>query len=214
MSKVVDIVDAVAQIKDGDTIFVGGFGPKGYPGRSLRTLLTKTSTKDFLLVANAANPAFMSSLEKLLKTRARGAIVTFLRGSAAAEKMYFNKTLELVPQGTFAERIRAGGKGIAAFYTPVGPGTDVAEGKEKVVINGVEHILETALTADVALIRATQVDLDGNCFMRGAVKNFTSLMPTAAKFTIVEAEELVPVGTIHPDLITVPGKYVNMVVRG
>lgn len=214
MNKVVDIVDAVAQIKDGDTILVGGFGPKGYPGRLLRTLLTQTTTKDFLLVANAANPAFMSSLEKLLKNRARGAICTFLRGSASAEKMYFDKTLELTPQGTFAERLRAGGKGIVAFYTPVGPGTEVAQGKETLVIDGVEHILEKAITGDVALIRATQVDLDGNCFMRGAVKNFTSLMPAAAKFTIVEAEELVPVGAIPPDLITVPGKYINMIVRG
>jgi 3-oxoacid CoA-transferase A subunit len=214
MSKVVDIVDAVKQVKDGDTVLVGGFGPKGYPGRLLRTLLTQTSTKDLMLIQNAANPAFMSSLEKLMKSRARGGIVTFLRGSTAAEKMYFAKTLDLVPQGTFAERLRAGGKGIAAFYTPVGPGTEVAEGKETAVFDGVEHILEKGIFGDVALVRATQVDLDGNCFMRGAVKNFTSLMPLAAKFTIVEAEELVPVGTIPQDLISVPGKYVNMVVRG
>ena len=109
MSKVVDIVDAVAKIKDGDTILVGGFGPKGYPGRLLRKLLTTTSVKDLMLIQNAANPAFMSSLEKLLKSRSRGAICTFMRGSAAAEKMYFAKTLELTAQGTFAERLRAGG---------------------------------------------------------------------------------------------------------
>ena len=214
MSKVVDIVDAVKQVKDGDTVLVGGFGPKGYPGRLLRTLLTTTPTKDLMLIQNAANPAFMSSLEKLLKKRSRGAICTFLRGSGAAEKMYFDKTLELIPQGTFAERLRAGGKGIAAFYTPVGPGTEVAEGKETAMFDGVEHILEKAITGDIALVRASKVDLDGNCFMRGAVKNFTSLMPMAAKFTIVEAEELVQVGEIPPDLISVPGKYVNMIVRG
>lgn len=213
MGKVVDVIDAVSIIKDGDVILLGGFGPKGYPGRVLRTLLRKTSTKNLLFVANAANPSFLSSLDKMLENRATGFVATFLRGSVSAEELFNKGKLELVPQGTFAERLRAGGKGIEAFYTPVGIGTDVEKGKEKATFDGVEHVLEKAIKGDVALVRATKVDLDGNCFMRGASKNFTSLMPFAAKHTIVEAEELVPVGEIPPEMITVPGKYINTIVR-
>lgn len=213
MTKVVDIIDAVSVIKDGDVILVGGFGPKGYPGRILRTLLRKTKTKDLFFVANATEVSFLSSLDKFLAERSRGFMATFIRGSKNAEILFNNKQLELISQGTFAERLRAGGKGIKAFYTPVGPGTDVAEGKEKSIFDGREYILEKAIKGDVALIRATKVDLEGNCFMRGASKNFTSLMPLAAKYTIVEAEELVQVGEIPPELITVPGKYIDKIVR-
>jgi acetate CoA/acetoacetate CoA-transferase alpha subunit len=210
MGKVIDIVDAVSRIKDGETLLIGGFGPKGYPGRLLRALLKTTNTKDLFFVANAANPSFMSSLDKLLATRARGMICTFMRGSLPAEHLYAEGKLELAPQGSFAERLRAGGMGIEAFYTPVGIGTLVEHGKEKATFNGRECVLERAIRGDIALVRATRVDLAGNCFMRGAVKNFTSLMPAAANYTIVEAEEIVP--AIDPEIVSVPARYVNAIV--
>jgi 3-oxoacid CoA-transferase A subunit len=211
MGKVIDMVDAVAKVKDGDVVLVGGFGPKGYPGRLLRGLLRTTDTKDLFFVTNAANPSYMSSLEKLLARRSRGMICTYLRGSAAAERLYFEKKLEIASQGTFAERLRAGGMGVEAFYTVVGIGTIIGEGKEKAMFDGRAYLLEKAIRGDIALVRATSVDLEGNCFMRGATKNFCSLMPAAAKYTIVEAEEIVP--EIDPEIISVPGKYVNAIVR-
>lgn len=213
MGKLMNLNEAIAPIKDGDTILVGGFGPMGFPGRVLRAINKQTQLKDLFFVTNAANPNFMPSLEKLLETRSRGLITTYLRSSKAAEKMFNDKTLELVPQGTFAERLRAGGNGIPAFYTPVGINTLVAEGKEIKEIDGKEYLMEKAITGDVALIKATKVDLDGNCFMRGSTKNFGALMPAAAKYTIVEAEEIVQVGEIDPELVTIPGVLVHAIVK-
>lgn len=213
MSKLMNVLDAIAPIKDGDTILVSGFGPMGYPGRVLRAMLKQTELKDLYFVTNGTNANFMPSLEKMLHSRSRGLIATYIRHSPAAERMYDEKSLELVPQGTFAERLRAGGVGIPAFYTPVGFGTEVEEGKEKKIIDGREYLLEKAIKGDVALIKATKVDLDGNCFMRGSTKNFGALMPAAAKYTIVEAEEIVKVGEIDPELITIPGIFIDAIVK-
>lgn len=213
MSKMMNVLDAISPIKDGDVVMVSGFGPMGYPGRVLRAMLKQNEAKDLLFVTNAANPNFMPSLEKLITKRSRGLIATFVRQSKIAEKMYFDKTLELVPQGTFSERLRAGGAGIPAFYTPVGIGTEVEEGKPKLVIDGKMYLMEKAITADVAIIKATKVDLDGNCYMRGSTKAFGALMPAAAKYTIVEAEEVVQVGEIDPELVTVPGIMVDAIVK-
>lgn len=212
MSKVVTLAEAIAPIKDGDTIMIGNFGTKAYPGRIVRALLKQNNAKDLFFIANGANPYYSNSLEKLLATRSRGMIATFIRGSAAAEKLFHENRLELVPQGTFAERLRAGGSGIPAFYTPVGIGTVVAEGKEIKEIDGKEYLLEKAITADVALIDATKVDLQGNCYMRGSTKSFGALMPAAAKYTVVETKEILQVGEIDAELITVPGIMVDAIV--
>ncbi len=213
MGKLMSILEAIAPIKDGDTILVGGFGPMGYPGRVMRAMLKQTDLKDLFFVANAANSNYLSAFEKMLKTRARGMIVTFTRPSAAAEKLYNEGKLELIPQGTFSERIRAGGAGIPAFYTPVGFGTDVEKGKPTMEIDGKMYLLEKAIKGDVAIIKAAKVDLDGNCFMTGCTKNFGALMPAAAKYTIVEAEEVVKVGKIDPELVTVPGILIDAIVK-
>lgn len=207
------LLEAIEPIKDGDTILVAGFGPMGYPGRVMRTILKQTDLKDLLFVANAANQNYLVAFEKMLMTRARGLICTFTRPSKAAEKLYEEGKLELVPQGTFAERIRAGGAGIPAFYTPVGFGTAVEEGKPRITIDGKEYLMEKAIKGDVALIKAAKVDLDGNCFMTGCTKNFGALMPAAAKYTVVEAEEVVKVGKIDPELVTVPGILVDAIVK-
>ncbi len=213
MGKLMTLLEAIAPIKDGDTILVGGFGPMGYPGRVMRTILKQSDLKDLLFVANAANSNYLPALEKMLMTRARGMIATFTRPSKAAEKLYDEGKLELIPQGTFSERIRAGGAGIPAFYTPVGFGTAVEEGKPTIEIDGKKYLMEKAITADVALIKAAKVDLDGNCFMTGCTKNFGALMPAAAKYTVVEAEQLVKVGKIDPELVTVPGILVDAIVK-
>jgi 3-oxoacid CoA-transferase A subunit len=213
MGKLMTLLEAIAPIKDGDTILVGGFGPMGYPGRVMRAMLKQTDLKDLFFVANAANQNYLSAFEKMLKTRARGMIVTFTRPSAAADKLYNEGKLELIPQGTFSERIRAGGAGIPAFYTPVGFGTDVEKGKPTMEIDGKMYLLEKAIKGDVAIIKAAKVDLDGNCFMTGCTKNFGALMPAAAKYTIVEAEEVVKVGKIDPELVTVPGILIDAIVK-
>lgn len=213
MSKMMHIQDAIAPIKDGDTLLVSGFGPMGYPGRVLRALYKQTTVKDLLFVTNAANENYMPALEKLLATRSRGLIATFAKPSKAAEKMYADKTFELIPQGTFSERLRAGGAGIPAFYTPVGLGTEVEEGKPKLMIDGKMYLMEKAITAEVAIIKATKVDLDGNCFMRGCTKAFGALMPAAAKYTIVEAEEVVQVGEIDPEMVTIPGILIDAIIK-
>ncbi|MEI6580017.1 MAG: 3-oxoacid CoA-transferase subunit A [Eubacteriales bacterium] len=213
MGKLMSILEAIAPIRDGDTILVGGFGPMGYPGRVMRAMLKQTDLKDLFFVANAANQNYLSAFEKMLLTRSRGMIVTFTRPSAAAEKLYNEGKLELIPQGTFSERIRAGGAGIPAFYTPVGFGTAVEEGKPTMEIDGKKYLLEKAIKGDVAIIKAAKVDLDGNCFMTGCTKNFGALMPAAAKYTIVEAEEVVKVGKIDPELVTVPGILIDAIVK-
>ena len=213
MGKLMSILEAIAPIKDGDTILVGGFGPMGYPGRVMRAMLKQTELKDLFFIANAANQNYLVAFEKMLRTRSRGMIATFTRPSAAADKMYNEGTLEIIPQGTFSERIRAGGAGIPAFYTPVGFGTDVEKGKPTMEIDGKMYLLEKAIKGDVAIIKAAKVDLDGNCFMTGCTKNFGALMPAAAKYTIVEAEEVVKVGKIDPELVTVPGILIDAIVK-
>lgn len=129
--------------------------------------------------------------------------------------MYADKpgSVTIIPQGTFVERIRAGGVGIAGFYTPVGVGTFVETNKEKKMFDDKEYLLETALKANVALVHATAADEWGNLLMRGTTKNFGAVMPAAADYVIVEAEEIVPVGTIDPELVTVSHIHVDAIVK-
>jgi 3-oxoacid CoA-transferase A subunit len=213
LSKIKTLTEAVQPIKNGDTIMVGGFGPWGFPGRMVRALLQQSEAKDLFFIANGPSAAYMQTLEKLLFKRSRGASVTFVHGSAAAKWLYGEGKLELVPQGTFAERIRIGGFGIPAFLTPVGVGTEVAQGKQGMEIDGQHYLVEKAYHADVALIRSTQVDTLGNCFMRGSTKAFSALMPPAAVYTVVEAEEIVKPGKIDPERVTVPGVFVDAIVK-
>jgi len=213
MSKLMSIWDAISPIKDGNSIMIGGFGPKAYPGRLMHTLQKFTEVKDLFFICNAPSKNYLASLEKMLAHRCSGIICTYVRGSYA-EQMYLDNKLELIPQGTFAERLRAGGSGIPAFLTSVGLDTEVAKGKDIIEIDGERYLMERALKADVALIRSTVVDTDGNCFMRGATKVFSALMPAAAKYCVVEAEKIVQVGEIDPELVTVPGILVDAIVKG
>ncbi|HWR29406.1 MAG TPA: 3-oxoacid CoA-transferase subunit A [Negativicutes bacterium] len=211
MNKQKSLKDALSHIKNGDTVMVGGFGAS-YPFMLLEGLLA-TDVGELTIIANSmGHEAFVTLMEA---GKVSSVITTFLKGNPVVLKMYADNpdSVTIIPQGTFAERIRAGGAGIPGFYTPVGVGTFVEEKKEKRTFADKDCLLETALKADVALIHASVADKWGNCLMRGTTKNFGAMMPAAADYTIVEAEEIVPVGGIDPELVTVPHIHVDAIVK-
>lgn len=216
MNKVVkDAEAAIHDIQDGATIMVGGFGVSGIP-ENLIAALRKKGVKDLTIISNNAGINDFG-LGFLLQTRQiRKMIATYVGENELFEKQFLDGELEveLVPQGTFSERIRAGGAGIAAFFTPTGAGTLVQEGKETRVFQGRNHILEHALKADFALIKAYRGDAMGNLLYRKTARNFNPMMATAARTTIAEVEALVPVGSIDPDHVHTPGIFVKRIFQG
>jgi len=216
LNKVIARSDAaVAGIPDGSSVMVGGFGLCGIPENLIAALIRKGVKGLHTISNNLGIGGF--GMGKLLEA---GMIASHI-GSYVGE----NKLLEslvisgglkvtLIPQGTLAERIRAGGAGIPAFYTPAGFGTLVAEGKEVREFDGRRYVMERALTADFALIKAWRGDRLGNLVYRKTARNFNPMMATAAKTTIAEVEELVEPGTIDPDHIVTPGVYVQRIVKG
>lgn len=206
-------IDAVQVVKDGDTVAIGGFGPLGCPVQLIKFLFARSDVKDLHIALNAPNGMVLRHLERLIKERSKKLTTTFMRGSQSAEIFFDHQQLDLVPQGTFAERLRSAGAGIPAFYTPVGVGTIVAEGKETKIFDGKEYLMEYSLPVDVGFVRATKVDRDGNCFLEVSTKNFTQLIPPAAKYTIVEAESIVEVGEIDPKLVTISGIHIDAIVK-
>ena len=205
----------LAGVRDGMTVMVGGFGLCGIP-ENLIVALRDTGVKNLTVISNNAGiDDFGMGL--LLQTRQiKKMISTYVGENATFEQQYLKGELEIefVPQGTFAERIRAGGAGIPGFFTPTGVGTVIAEGKETRVIDGREYVLERGLTADLALVKAHQGDKSGNLIYRKTARNFNPMMATAGKITIAEVEELVEIGTLDPDGIHTPGIYVSHLFRG
>ncbi|MFN8639659.1 MAG: 3-oxoacid CoA-transferase [Dehalococcoidia bacterium] len=217
--------EALADVPDGSTIMVPGFGNAGAP-HNLMTALYEQGASDLTIIANGAGGA--GSANAQVKThgdlieagRVRKIIASFTAGThpsrlSKPEQMVRDGTMEaeLTPQGTLAERIRSGGAGVPAFYTPAGVGTLLATGKEHREFDGRTYLLETALTADYALIRAWKADEAGNLIYRRAARNFNAIMAMAAKHTIVEVEEpIVPAGALDPDQIHTPGIYVEALV--
>jgi len=216
MNKVVkDAMEAIRDIQDGATLMVGGFGLCGIPENLIAALRDK-GVKDLTVMSNNAGVDDYG-LGLLLQTRQiKKMISTYVGENQTFEQQCLNGELEvdLVPQGTFAERIRAGGAGIAAFFTPTGVGTIVEQGKEKRVFDGREYILEKSLKADFALIKAHKGDAMGNLVYRKTTRNFNPMMATAARITIAEVEELVPVGSIDPDHVHTPGIFVKRIFQG
>jgi 3-oxoacid CoA-transferase A subunit len=208
---------AVADISDSASVMVGGFVAAGSPD-SLILALVRRGARDLRVIAN--NCGFGDYVDKLAENGQMRRLVASFPVRASSERQSFFEQgyrsgrieLELVPQGTFAERIRAGGCGIGAFYTPTGAGTVVAEGKETRVLDGREHLLEYPLKADFALIRARRADRFGNLVYRGASRNFNPLMAMAARVTIAEVDEIVDVGALDPDQIHTPGIFVQRLV--
>jgi 3-oxoacid CoA-transferase subunit A len=202
-------------VKDGMTLMCGGFGVCGIP-EHLITALRDSGVRGLTVISNNAG-IDGAGLGLLLETRQiRKMISSYVGENKEFERQYLAGELELEfnPQGTLAERIRAGGAGIYAFFTKTGAGTIVAEGKEQRVVDGETYVLETGLVADVSLVKAWKADTEGNLVYRKTARNFNPNMATAGRITVVEVEHLVPVGTLDPDQIHTPGIFVNRIVHG
>ncbi|NLR72972.1 CoA transferase subunit A [Novosphingobium sp. ERN07] len=200
-------------LHDGMTIMSGGFGLSGNP-ESLIPEIRKARVKDLTVISNNAG-AEGFGLWMLLETRQISRMIaSYVGENKLFEQQYLSGELELelTPQGTLAERIRAGGAGIPAFYTRTGVGTVVAEGKPTEVLEGEEYVRETWLRADLSIIKAWRADPEGNLMFRKTARNFNPNMATAGKVTVVEVEEIVPAGTLDPDCIHTPGIYVDRIV--
>jgi len=202
-------------IKDGVTIVLGGFGLCGIP-ENLILALRETGVKDLTCVSNNAGVDDWG-LGLLLKTRqVRKMISSYVGENQTFERQYLDGELEveLVPQGTLAERIRAGGAGIGGFYTPTGVGTMVAEGKESRVIQGREYVLEMPIRGDFAFVKAWKGDHAGNLVYRMSARNFNPMAATAGNMTLAEVEELVQPGKIDPDHVVTPGIFIDCIFQG
>ncbi len=209
------LAEAVADIPDGASVMISGFGGAGLP-TDLIDALVDQGAKNLTIISNNAGSGGVGISRLVLGGQVRKVVCSFPRqpGSNAFDDLYRagKLELELVPQGTLAERIRAGGAGIGGFYTPTAVGTELAEGKETRVIHGVEHVLEHPLHADYALIKADTADRWGNLQYRRSGRNFGPLMATAARCAIVQVRQTVPLGDMDPETIITPGIYVQRVV--
>ncbi|WP_099351780.1 CoA transferase subunit A [Fredinandcohnia onubensis] len=207
--------EAVEQIKDGSTIMVGGFGLCGIP-ENLILALAESGVKDLTVISNNCGVDDWG-LGLLLQNKQ----ISKMIGSYVGENKEFERqalsgelAVELVPQGTLAEKIRAGGAGIPAFYTPAGVGTPIADGKETRVINGKEYVLEEAFISDFSLVRAEKADKMGNLIYNKTARNFNPMMAAAGKVTIAEVEELYEIGDLDPNRIHTPSIYVQGLIVG
>jgi 3-oxoacid CoA-transferase subunit A len=216
MQKVVRDADAAVEpVHDGATIMMGGFGVCGVPEHLIAALHRK-GVRDLAIISNNAGTD-EHGVGVLLKARQiRKMIATYVGENKEFERQYLQKEIEveLVPQGTFSERIRAGGAGIAAFFTPTGVGTIVADGKEVRDFDGRLYVMERGLTADFAFVKAWTGDTAGNLVYRRTTRNFNPMMATAAKTTIAEVEHLVEAGTIAGDHVHTPGIFVQRILQG
>ncbi len=216
MNKVLaSAAEAVALIPDGATILMGGFGLCGIP-ENLIAALRARGTQDLTVISNNAGVDDFGIGILLRARQVRKMISTYVGENREFERQFLSGELEveLVPQGTFAERIRAGGAGIGGFFTPTGYGTLVAEGKETRVIDGRPFVLESPLRADFAFVKAWKGDRVGNLLYRRTARNFNPVMATAAATTIAEVEHLVEPGELDPDHIVTPGIFVKHILQG
>lgn len=216
MNKVYPNADAaIADLPDGATIMVGGFGLCGIP-ENLIAAVHRKGVRNITVISNNAGVDGFGVGQWLTSRQIARIIATYVGENKLFEDLVLKGELQatLIPQGTFAERIRAGGAGIAGFYTPAGVGTVVAEGKELREFDGRKYLLERGLTADFALIKAWKGDRWGNLIYRGTARNFNPMMAAAAKVTIAEVEELVELGELDPNAIVTPGIYVKRIIRG
>jgi 3-oxoacid CoA-transferase A subunit len=207
--------DAIHDITDHSSIMLGGFGLCGIPENCIQALLKK-GVKGLTCISNNAGVDDFG-IGLLLKTRqVKKMISSYVGENAEFERQLLSGELEveLIPQGTLAERVRAGGAGIPAFFTPAGVGTEVAQGKEVREYDGKLYLLEKWLRADFALVKAWKGDTSGNLIYRGTARNFNPMMATAGRITIAEVEELVPVGELDPNQIHTPGIYVHRIFQG
>jgi 3-oxoacid CoA-transferase subunit A len=216
MNKVVkNVEEALVGIKDGMTLMVGGFGLCGIPENSIGQLV-KMKTKHLTCISNNAGVDDFGLGLLLQNKQVKKMISSYVGENDEFERQMLSGELEvdLIPQGSLAERCRAGGAGIPAFFTPAGYGTEVADGKEVRIYNGKPHVLETALTADFAIVKAWKGDTEGNLIYKATARNFNPMMAMAGKITIAEVEELVGAGELDPNEIHTPGIFVQRIFKG
>lgn len=212
---VANATEATEGIKDGMTLMLGGFGLCGIPENCISEMV-KMNVKDLTCISNNAGVDEFGLGLLLQKKQIKKMISSYVGENDEFERQMLSGELEvdLIPQGSLAERCRAGGAGVPAFYTPAGYGTEVAEGKEVRDFNGKPHILENALTADFAMVKAWKGDTAGNLIFKAAARNFNPMMAMAGKITIAEVEELVPEGELDPNFIHTPGIFVQRIFQG
>lgn len=216
MNKVVTTVsEAVRGIEDNMTLMLGGFGLCGIPENSIAELV-RAGVSGLTCISNNAGVDDFGLGLLLQNKQIKKMISSYVGENDEFERQMLSGELEvdLIPQGSLAERCRAGGAGIPAFYTPAGYGTEVAEGKEVRVFNGKPHILESALHADYAIVKAWKGDTEGNLVFKATARNFNPMMAMAGKITIAEVEQLVPAGTLNPNEIHTPGIFVQRIFQG
>ena len=213
--RVASAAEAVAGIDDGATVAIGGFGEAGSPTELIHALIDR-GARGLTIVANNAGNGHVGLAALLERHRVARMVCSYPRSSHSEvfEALYKagEVALELVPQGTLAERLRAAGAGLGGFYTPTAVGTALAEGKERRTIDGAEYVLETPLAADYALVKAETADRWGNLTYRLAARNFSPVMCMAARTTIVQARRLAELGAIPPETVVTPGIFVDRVV--
>ena len=215
MNKRTTAEKAVERVTDGMTLMMGGVGLCGIPEMLIQALLKK-GCKDLTIISNNGGVDDAGIGLLIAANQVKKMISSYIGENKALEQRMLDKTLEveLNPQGTLAERVRAGGAGIAGFYTPTGVGTVIAEGKEVREFDGRKYVLERALKADIAFIKAYKADTHGNLTYRKTARNFNPVMATAADFVIAEAEAVVDAGLLLPDEIMTPGIFVDAVILG
>lgn len=215
MNKVSNMDAAMARVFDGATLLMGGFGVCGIPENLIRALVEK-GTKNLTIVSNNAGVEGAGIGLLIENGQVRKMISSYIGENKVLEQKVISKEIEveLNPQGTLAERVRAGGAGIAAFFTPTGVGTPVAEGKEVREFNGRKYLMEQGLRGDVAFVKAYKADKHGNLIYNKTARNFNPVMATAADFVIAEVEEIVEPGELDPESIVTPSVFVDMVIKG
>lgn len=213
--EVKNVQEALIGVHDGMTFMMGGFGLCGIPENAILELV-RLGVKDFTCISNNAGVDDFGLGLLLQKHQIRKMISSYVGENDEFERQMLSGELEvdLIPQGSLAERCRAGGAGIPAFFTPAGYGTEVAEGKEVREFNGKPHILETALNAEFAFVKAWKGDTAGNLIYKHTARNFNPMMAMAGKITVAEVEELVPVGELNPNHIHTPGIFVQRIFQG
>ncbi|MBX0331711.1 CoA transferase subunit A [Pontibacter sp. HSC-14F20] len=207
--------EALQGVQDGMTFMLGGFGLCGIPENAIQELL-RLGVKDLTCISNNAGVDDYGIGLLLQKRQVKKMIASYVGENAEFERQLLSGELEveLTPQGTLAERIRAGGAGIPAFFTPAGYGTEVGEGKESREFNGKMYLMESWLKADFSFVKAWKGDTAGNLIYKGTARNFNPMMAAAGKITVAEVEELVPAGELDPNMIHTPGIYVQRIFQG
>ena len=209
------IAEAIAGVESGMTFMFGGFGLSGIPENAIKAI-SNSGIKNLTCISNNAGIDGFGLGMLLEKKQIKKMISSYVGENAEFERQMLSNELEveLIPQGSLAERCRAGGAGIPAFFTPAGYGTEVQMNKEVRVFNGKKHILEHALTSDFSFVKAWKGDTAGNLIFKGTARNFNPLMAMAGKITVAEVEELVPAGELNPNQIHTPGIFVQRIIKG